>query len=161
MNGLVRAFRGDTRYQTQYVNRLEKIVPMWESQWGAPKGFSDTEQPSHHELPYQLCVELKSLVDDHKQGRIRNEGTNELFFSTFLNYRDKDDIPNYYIDDWKGARETFLHYAHIQDQDISEEAQAKIKTSFQHLVRLLDKAATGNQYDRIRGFDEILEETNE
>ena len=159
MNGLARTFRGDKRQQVQYKNCLDDIEPMWKDKWGAQSGFSDNEEPSHHEIPHNLCIKLKSLIDDHRKGRIRDKETDELFFSTFLDYRDKENIPQNFLKEWRDTKKWFLDYTHIPNKNFSTELKTEITKHFHRLESFLDIAA-GGQYMRIRDFDEILAKTN-
>ena len=159
MNGLARAVRGDERDQVQYVNRLNEIASDWDDRWGAPTRFSDTEEPLHHEIPRDICVKLKALMDDHKRGRDRNEETNLASLSIFLDYHDMRKIPTHFIKEWKDARLWFARHAHVRERPFDPEANTQLAKHFQTLENFLDIAAT-SQYGRIRGLDEILDETN-
>ncbi len=159
MNGLARTVRGDERNQVQYVNLLNEIAPVWNDQWGASTGFSNSEVPSHHEISRDICVMLKSLIDEHRQGLVRNEETNEVFFSTFLDYRDKDNIPKNFMREWKDARQWFLKHAHAREGVFCPDVESEIVKHFETLETYL-LAAADSQYERIRGINEILDETN-
>ena len=159
MNGLARTYRGDVRQQVQYVNRLNEIEVNWDDAWGAPVGFSDTEEPSHHAIPRAICVKLHELIEDHRTGRRRSEETNEVFFLTFLNYLNGDEIPGNFITEWKDAKRWFQEHAHAREELPSGEAVTQIEKHFSFLESMLEVAA-GSQYERIKGLDEILAETN-
>ncbi len=159
MNGLVRTIREDKRTQVQYKDLIDKIAPEWLDQWGAPIGFSDSEEPSHHNIPRNVCVMIKSLIDDHEKGRVRNKETGEVFFSEFFDYSDRDKIPKNFVKQWKDTKDGFLKYAHIREKSPSVDVETEIAEHFQHLESFLHAAAS-SQYKRIREIDEILEETN-
>ena len=159
MNGLVRRVRGDRSKQTDYVCHLNKIESEWDNQWGASSGFSDAEKPSHPEITRDMRLKLQSLIDDHRNGRVRNEETNEVFFSTFLDYRDKDNIPKNFMREWKDARQWFSKYTHAREGTFGPEVKTEIAKHFQTLETYLSVAAR-SQCERIKGIDEILEETN-
>ena len=159
MNGLARTFRGDERRQVQYVHLLNDIAPYWDDQWGSSSGFWATEEPSHHEVPHDICVKLKSLIDEHKRGRDRSEENNAVFFSTFLRYDDRNSIPGNFMKEWKDAKRWFEGHAHVRKSIFGSEVNAEIAKHFQTLENFLNIAA-GSQYERIRELDEILDETN-
>ena len=137
MNGLARTIRGEVRQQVQYVNRLDEIDENWDDAWGAPVRFSDSEEPSHREIPYEICLQLQRLIDDHRTGRRRSRKTNEVFFSTFLSYRDTDDIPGNVIGEWNDAKRWFLEHAHAREDLPSEEAVIQIEKHFSFLESML------------------------
>ena len=159
MNGLARAFRGDERKRVDYVHHLNNIAPYWDDRWGSLSGFSTTEEPSHHEIPHDICAKLQSLMDDHKRGQDRNEETNEIFFATFLRYDDRKKIPVNFLNEWKNARKWFQGHAHTRKSILGSEVNAQLAKHFQALENFLYVAAS-SQYQRIRGLDEILDETN-
>ena len=159
MNGLARTIRGEVRQQAQYVNRLDEIELHWDDAWGAPGRFSDSEEPSHRAIPRSICLKLQELIEDHRTGRRRSRETNEVFFSTFLSYRDRDDIPGNFIGEWNDAKRWFQEHAHAREDLPSEEAVTQIEKHFSFLESMLEVAA-GSQYERIKGLDEILAETN-
>ena len=159
MNGLARAVRGDKRQQVQYVAHLNKIATDWNDQWVASIGFSDSEEPSHHEIPHTVCVMLQELIDEHREGRIRSAESNEVFFSTFLRYEDKDRIPGNFMREWKDARKWFEECTHIGKDTSMAEVETQTERFFLFLESMLHAAAS-SQYERIGGIDEILDETN-
>ncbi len=159
MNGLARTFRGDERQQVQYVDHLNKIERDWDDQWGAPNVFSDSEEPSHHEIPRATCRKLWGLIEDHRTGRRRSEETNEVFFLTFLNYLHSNEIPGNFIREWKEAKKWFEGHVHVRRDSFGGEAEAQVERHFSFLESMLEVAA-GSQYERIGELDEILAETN-
>ena len=124
-----------------------------------PIGFSDSELPAHREILHATLVKLQALIDDHREGRLRSEETNEIFFSTFLNYSDKDNVPENFMGEWKDAKKWFQKHAHARKDIFGREAVTQIEKHFSFLESMLDVAA-GSQYERIEGLDEILDETN-
>ena len=159
MNGLARTVRGDKRQQVQYVDYLNKIATDWNNQWGSPIGFSASEEPSHHEIPHAVCVMLKTLIDDHREGRIRKAESNEVFFFTFLRYEDRGRIPGNFMREWEDARKWFEECAHIGKDTSMAEVETQTEKFFLFLESMLHAAAS-SQYERIGGIDEILDETN-
>lgn len=166
MNGLARTVRGDKRQQVQYVEHLDKIAKNWNDQWGGSSGFSTSEElshhdsgSSHHEIPHTVCGMLQKLIDEHKRGRDKREESNDVFFSTFLRYKDKDRIPENFMREWKDAKNWFQKYAHIGKDISGAEMEAQAEKFFTFLESMLHVAAS-SQYERIGGIDEILDETN-
>ena len=104
-------------------------------------------------------MKLQSLMDDHKRGQDRNEETNEVFFATFLRYDDRKKIPGNFLKEWKNARKWFQGHAHTRKSILGSEVSAQLAKHFQALENFLYVAAS-SQYERIRGLDEILDETN-
>ena len=102
---------------------------------------------------------LQKLIDEHKEGRIRSAESNEVFFSTFLRYEDRDRIPGNFMREWKGARKWFEEYAHIGKDTSTAEVETQTEQFFLFLESMLHAAAS-SQYERIGGIDEILDETN-
>ena len=165
MNGLACTVGGYKRQQVQYVDHLDKIAKSWNDQWGGSSGFSPSEESSHHdsesshhEIPHDVCEMLQKLIDDHKNGRGRSEASDDIFFSTFLRYKDKDRIPGNFMREWKDAKRWFQKCAHIKDIS-GTEMETQAEKSFGFLESMLYVAAI-SQYERIGGIDEILDETN-
>ena len=159
MNGLARVVRGDQRQQVQYVNHLNKIENEWDERWGGSGGLSERESASYRKLPHNFCLLLKTLIDEHRKGRARNEETHEVFFLTFFNYDDVSTIPANFIREWKDARKYFQSHAHLRDRPFPGDSENEIVRHFEALESNLFAAAS-SQYERIRKLDEILEHTN-
>ena len=82
-----------------------------------------------------------------------------LFFSTFLDYSDKDRIPKNFLSDWKAAKKWFLKHAHLRDNEFFIDASSEVVRHFKMLDELLYVAAS-SEFERIKGIHDILEETN-
>lgn len=160
INGLARTYTGETRKRVQYVNDVEKISLRWNDKWGASSEFSESKEPEHHEIPNDVCKMIKSLMDEHKEGRARSKETNIKFFSEFLNYEDKDKIPKDFLDKWNEARHWFEKRAHVNSRAISPELEAETTKHFDVLVTFLSIAANSQQHNRVREINEILEQAN-
>ena len=52
---------------------------------------------------------VKTLVDKHKEGRLRAEEKDSSFFTTFLDYADKESIPENLSQEWKQAIKRSIH----------------------------------------------------
>ena len=102
---------------------------------------------------------LQELIDEHREGRIRSAESNEVFFSTFLRYEDKDRIPGNFMREWKDARKWFEECAHIGKDTSMAEVETQTEKFFLFLESMLHAAAS-SQYERIGEIDEILDETN-
>lgn len=156
VNGLAFEIVGEVRKPVQYAQRLDTISGKWEEQWGA--SVLDSESPTHYEIPYDVCVDIRALIDEHK-GKARAEERDLLSLSTFLGYNDKSLIPRNFAKEWKVAREKFLEYAHIRRNQISADDAAELVGHFRVLETYLSISAT-SQYGRIGVLDEILGQTN-
>ena len=112
-----------------------------------------------HLIPYGTCQKIKNLVDEHKAGRLRNFDADGLFFSTFLDYEDREKIPPNFLREWREAKAWFLGHAHLRDKDFAAGVSSQVEKHFRTLDSLLYVAAS-SEYERIKGINEILEETN-
>ena len=103
---------------------------------------------------------IKELIDDHKAGRERRKQLPHLFFTSFLDYEDREQIPRNFLDEWEDASD-WLHprYAHLRSGRFSEDVPSEVERHFRTLDGLLYVAAS-SEFERLRGIDEILEETN-
>ena len=164
MNGLARTYRGEESKRVQYENHLDKIAPKWEPQWGGSIGLTDAaelsyEEPVHHEIPRDICIMVKSLIDEHKEGRVRSQEINEVFFLTFLDYQHVGTIPKNSMQEWKNAKNWFLKYTHARESAFDPHVEIDLTTHFRVLETNLF-AAANSQFDRIKEIDAILEKTN-
>ncbi len=156
VNGLAFEIVGEVRKQVQYARRLDKISDKWEDQWGA--SVLDSEPPAHHEISYDVCVDIRALIDEHR-GKAGADERDLLSLSIFLGYNDKSLIPRNFAKEWKAAREGFFKYAHIRRNQISSDDAAELIEHFRVLETYLSISAT-SQYGRIGALDEILGQTN-
>lgn len=159
MNGLAMTCCGIRRSQVQYQQHVDKIQNVWKDHWGT-QGFtkSDNSQKGHL-IPFSVCQKVKDMIEAHKAGRIRNDDADMLFFSTFLDYSDKDKIPMNFLSDWKTAKEWFLKHTHLRDNELSSDTSSEVVRHFRMLDELLYVAAS-SEFERIKGIHDILEETN-
>ena len=160
MNGLARTVSGINSEQVQYVNRLDKLQDMWTSEWG-PQGIRapDADRRSHL-IPDRLCKEINELIEDHQRGRLRSSDLDKLFFTTFLDYQDKDRIPSNFLQNWIEAKKWFLKHAHVRKRNFGDTVSTEIQDHFKTLDDLLYVAAS-SAYERLGEINEILEETND
>ena len=160
MNGLARTVRGDKRIRVDYVKHLDGIEAVWEDKWAAPAGFSDVEGNSHYNIPHEVCEKIRSLIIDHKEERNRSAESDEVFFSTFLDYNDRDRIPENFMKEWRDAKKWFNGCAHIRKTAFDSDTDSSAEIHFTNLEGFLHVAAS-SEFKRIKGINEILEETNE
>ncbi len=103
--------------------------------------------------------DIKKLIDDHKEGRLRAEDIDSSFFTTFLDYPNKESIPENISQEWKRARSWFVGHAHLREDEFSIETYDEVKTHFQNLDNLLYNAAA-SEIELLRSIHEILDEAN-
>ena len=105
-----------------------------------------------------------------------------MFFTTFLNYPNKDIIPEHRVKAWRDAKKFLDKHAHSRKKDISPDAPVKLELHFRYLDNILYEAATNvirpspiicrkikdlvdaHKEGRLRAersIHEILEETNQ
>ena len=158
MNGIAQI--GLKREQVQYVNRLNKLQNHWKSEWGA-ETVNNTNAPENgHLIPYSVCKQIQDLIDEHQEGRLRISEAESRFFTTFLDYPDRERIPENFLQQWKDAREWFLDHTHLRENEFEIEASSEVERYFQTLDDSLYVAAS-SAFERIQSINEILEEANE
>ena len=157
MNGLARTVAGIGRFQVQYVERVNKLQSMWKDEWRG-EGFATVEKEDDgHLIPYDVCEMIADLISDHKEGRRRSEGADDLFFDTFLGFSDRDRIPS--LSKWRRARRFFGGIAHLREPEFSTRVSSQMDENFGILEDFLIVAAT-SEFSRIGTLDAILEEAN-
>ena len=159
MNGLARTVSGINSEQVQYVNRLNKLQDMWTSEWGG-QGIPTSNDERSHLIPYKICQGINELIEDHQRGRLRSSDLDTLFFSTFLDYRDKNRIPSNFLKNWIEGKKWFLKHAHVRKRNFGDTVSTEIQHHFKTLDDLLYVAAS-SAYERLGEINEILEETND
>ena len=161
MNGLASAVKGIKRQQVQYVQLVSEFKDDWKDEWGG-EGFNTTEDKDEnaHLIPNAICKKIKKLVDEHTAGRLRAEDTNSSFFITFLDYPDKESIPEDLSQEWRNTIQWFRNHAHLREEEFETQASDEVKRHFQNLDNFLH-AAADSELEQLRGIHEILEEANE
>ena len=161
MNGLVPASEGIKREQVQYVQLVDKFKDDWKDEWGGG-GSSTTEDDDEngHLIPNEICEKIKKLVDEHKEGRRIAEEKNTSFFTTFLDYRDKESIPENLSQEWRRARRWFVQHAHLRASEFEIQESDEVERHFRNLDSFL-YAAAGSELEQLRSLHEILEEANQ
>lgn len=157
MNGLARTVAGIGSFQVQYVERLNKLQVKWKDEWRGEGFVTSEEENDGHLIPYDVCKMIADLISDHKEGRRRSEGADDLFFNTFLGFADKDRIPS--LSKWRDAKRFFLANTHLRERAVPEDVHSKVEENFRILEDFLFVAAT-SEYSRIGTLDAILEEAN-
>ena len=162
MNRLAADVAGIKSKQVQYNQHVGELQKLWKDEWaGRPlRTPQDNDKEDGHLIPYGICQKLKKLIDEHEAGSLRSEDAGSLFFSTFLDYSDRDKIPKNFLGDWKKAKNWFNGHAHLRKKDFAKNAPSEVARHFQTLDDLLYVAAS-SEFERIKSIDEILEETNE
>ena len=160
MNTLAKTVLGVKPQRVEYQQRLDQLKNEWKEGWGA-KGFKKMDNVENgHLIPFKTCQKVKELIEEHERGRLRSTEADELFFSTFLSYEDRESIPPYSLKEWRAARKWFLKHTHLRSSDFSLDANSEIRTHFKTLDELLYVAAS-SEYERLTDIYEILEETNQ
>ncbi|UTF48752.1 hypothetical protein NLA06_09125 [Desulfomicrobium sp. ZS1] len=145
--------------QVQYKQHIDKIQSEWLDEWSSSDKISSDDINNGHLIPVKICKIISKLIDEHKSGRIRSSEADGLFFSTFLDYSDKDKIPRNFLSEWKEAKEWFLSHAHLREAPFRGEIDAELIRHFKCLDSYL-RIAAHSQYNRLRELDEILDATN-
>ena len=161
MNGLVSAVKSIGRQQVQYVQLVDGFKDEWKDEWGG-EGYNTTEDNDEngHLIPNEICEKIIKLVDEHTEGRLRAEDIDSSFFTTFLDYRDKESIPENLSQEWRRARRWFVQHAHLREGEFEMSASDEVERHFQNLDNFLF-AAAGSELEQLRSIHEILEEANE
>lgn len=157
MNGLARTVAGISRFQVQYQQLVDRLQEEWKDEWRG-EGFATVEKEDNgHLIPYDVCQMIVDLISEHKEGRRRSEGADDLFFDTFLGFSDRDRIPS--LSKWRRARRFFGGIAHLREPEFSTKVSSQMDENFRILEDFLIVAAT-SEYSRIGTLDAILEEAN-
>ena len=160
MNGLAPTFANIQRSQVDYHKHVNRLQDVWKDEWGG-RGLTPLDDAEMgHLIPYHVCQLVKDLIDDHETGRERRNQAKILFFTSFLDYEDREQIPVNFLDEWDEASD-WLHprYAHLRARSFSDDESSEIERHFRILDGLLYVAAS-SEFERLRGIDEILEEAN-
>ena len=118
------------------------------------------EQPQNgHLIPNEICKKIKTLIDEHTEGRLRSEEIDSAFFTTFLDYPDKESVPQNLSQEWRCARRWFIGYAHLREDEFSVEVYDEVEIYFGYLENFLYTAAA-SEIEQLRNIHEILDEAN-
>lgn len=159
MNRLASTVAGIDSKQVQYQQYIDKLQDAWRDEWRLSDDLSSAVPDKGHLIPTKVCQTISTLIDEHRSGRVRSLEADGLFFSTFLDYSDKDKIPNNFLSEWKAAKNWFLKHAHLREKPFRAESDDDLVKYFNCLDGYLYIAAS-SQYERLKGLNEILDATN-
>ena len=160
--GQVKNFLNKYQHVTHIAlaNLVGEVQKVWKDEWDAkPMDTTDAIERGQF-IPYEICKQIKHLIDEHMAGRERAEGLAPLFFTTFLDYTDIERIPLHLLQEWKDARSWFQGHTHIGSRRFDSNQSSELKRHFRTLEDLL-YAAASTEIERLGGINEVLEETNE
>lgn len=160
MNGLASTVAGIKSGRVQYEQHIDKLQDDWLDEWRFSDGLSPVVVENGHLIPVQVCQRVTTLIEEHKSGRRRSTEANGLFFSTFLDYSDKDKIPGNFLSEWKVAKDWFLGHAHLREKPFRTGIDGDLVKHFTCLDGYLYIAAS-SQYERLKDLNEILDATNQ
>ena len=124
------------------------------------RGVEEDNDEKTYPIPNEICKNVKELVDEHKEGRLRAAGKVSLFYTIFLDYRNKESIPENLSKEWRKTKDFFEKHAHLRKKGFSMGAPDEVEKHFQNLDDLL-YAAAASEIEQLRSIREILEETNQ
>lgn len=161
MNGLASDAKSITRSRVDYQKHVDKIKSVWNDEWGS-EGLDVTEEDDEktHPIPNEICKNIKELISEHKEGRLRAEEKVSLFYTIFLDYPNKESIPENLSKEWRQTKDFFEKHAHLRKKGFSMGTPDEVEKHFMYLDDLL-YAAASSELDLLRSIHEILEEANE
>lgn len=160
MNGLASAVTGIKSGRVQYEKHIDQLQDNWQNEWRLSDNLSPDVIEKGHRIPIQVCQKIATLIDEHNAGRERSAEKVGLFFSTFLEYSDKDKIPGTFLSEWKAAKEWFLRHAHLRETPFRADTESDLLKHFNCLDSYLFIAAS-SQFERLKTLNEILDTTNQ
>lgn len=160
MNSFASTVAGGKSEQVQYHQHIDNLQRVWQDEWRISDEFMPEKAKEGYLIPIHVCQKISTLIDEHKSGRKRSADADALFFSRFLDYSDKDKIPNNFYKEWKAAKKWFLGHAHLREKPFCDETHSDLVKHFSCLDSYLYIAAS-SQYDRLKDIDEILDATNQ
>ncbi|WP_446831318.1 hypothetical protein [Candidatus Foliamicus sp.] len=140
----------------QLVNNLQDV---WRDEWRGSNELSPKAREKGHLICPDACQQVSTLIDEHRAGRIRSSAAPGLFFSTFLDYTDIDNIPHNFLSEWKAVKDGFFRYVHLCEDPFDAATDAALVKHFNCLHGYLYIAAS-SQYDRLKELNELLDATN-
>jgi len=160
MNGLASTVAGIKPGRVQYETHIDQLQDDWRTEWRNSNDLSPEIVEKGHFIPANVCQKISSLIEDHKAGKERSVEKVGLFFSTFLDYSDRDKIPRNFLVEWKAAKDWFLGHAHLREKPFRAETDGDLVKHFKCLDGYLYIAAS-SQYERLKALNEILDATNQ
>lgn len=159
MNSLASTVAGIKSERVQYPQHIDNLQRYWRDEWSFSNELSPDVAEKGHLIPVDVCKRITTLIDEHRSGRMRSSEADGLFFSTFLDYSDRDKIPGNFLSEWKAAKDWFLGHAHLREKPFRTETENDLVKHFNCLDGYLYIAAS-SQYDRLKELNEILDATN-
>jgi len=160
MNRLAPTVAGIKSGNVQYQQHIDKLQDDWRKEWRLSDDLLPEVVEKGHLIPIEVCQKISTLIDEHKIGRMRSSDADGLFFSTFLDYADKDNVPGNLFSDWKAAKKWFVSHAHLRDTPFREETVKNLVKHFNCLDSYLYLAAS-SQSNRLKELNAILDATNQ
>lgn len=160
MNRLASTVAGIKSGRVQYENHIDRLQDDWREEWRFSNEIAPEVAEQGHLIPVGVCQKISTLIDEHKSGRMRSSEADGLFFSTFLEYSDKDKVPSNFLLEWRATKDWFLGHAHLRDKPFRADTESDLVRHFNCLDGYLYIAAS-SQYDRLRDLNEILDATNQ
>jgi len=145
--------------RVDYVDHVNGLQIVWQEKWRFTDELSSDVAEKGHLIPVDVCEKISRLIDDHKSGQDRDADKAALFFSEFLEYSDKDKIPNNFLSEWKAAKRWFAGHAHLRAKPFRPALDSELEKHFKCLDNYLYIAAS-SQYERLKDLNEILDATN-
>lgn len=159
MNGLASSVSGVKSGRVNYQDHIDKLQESWHDEWSLTEKFLLEGSDKGHVVTIEVCQQITKLIDEHKSGRTRSSEADGLFFSTFLDYPDRDKIPNNFLSEWTSAKKWFLGHAHLRSKPFNSDTDADLRKHFHNLDGYLYIAAS-SQYERLKELNDILDATN-
>ena len=145
MNSLATTIVGMGSRQVHYKQLVGELEQKWPYQQQG-----DSIDP-------KIYSEIENLIEEHKDGRRRNQEASDLFFDICLNCpeKEKDSVKK----KWKNVKDYFLKCAHLREADLTDETLELIAGNFEFLEEFLYTAAE-LEYSRIKILDKTIAEAN-
>ncbi len=139
---------------------MDKFKDDWKDEWGGDGFHPPDNVPNEHLIPNEICQMVKKLVDDHKEGSLRAKEIDSSFFTTFLDYPNKESIPEDLSQEWRRARRWFKDHTHLPKEKFEIQESYEVERHFRNLDSLL-YAAAASELEQLRSIHAILEEANQ
>ncbi len=146
--------------RVQYVDLVGELQKVWNDEWGTESVHATDDMEMGNLIPFDVCERIQNLIDEHNAGRERSDNLAPLFFTTLLDYADRERIPLNLQSEWKRTRRWFLAHAHLREGEFASGDSADVEKHFRTLEDLLFAAAS-TEIERLGAINEILEEANE
>lgn len=146
--------------RVQYVDLVHELQKKWNDKWGTEYVQATDGAEIGNFIPFEVCESIQDLINKHMAGRERSANLAPLFFTTLLDYADRERIRSDLLSEWKGTRKWFLAHAHLRIGEFDVDDSADVERHFRTLEDLLFAAAS-TEIERLGAINEILEEANE